>query len=187
VANREHFRAEQWTLDTPKLVFIDESGVHIGMNRQYGWSPAGTQAVIEAKTRGKRLNVVAAIAVDGSRAMMQYEGAMNEERFLEFISEHLASSLNTGDIVVMDGLTIHKMASVREAIESLGCSVLILPAYSPEFNPIEHTWSTFKARLRAIGASIWADLLALARDVWDNLDDSFFPRWVRHCGYAPST
>lgn len=157
------------------------------MNRLYGWSLAGTQAVIQAKGRGKRLNVVAAIALEGSRAMMQYEGAMNEEQFLTFIEDHLGPSLHVGDVVVLDGLNIHKMASVREAIESFGGSVLILPAYSPELNPIEHAWSTFKARLRAIGTTTWAELVSLAKEIWNNLEDHFFVNWIHHCGYVPST
>lgn len=187
MAARESFRGAQPDLDTAKLVFVDEAGVHIGMNRLYGWSPAGTQAVIQAKSRGKRLNVVAAIALDGSRAMMQYEGAMNAERFLMFIADYLGPSLYLGDVVILDGLNIHKMDTVREAIESFGGSVLILPAYSPELNPIEHAWSTFKARLRAIGTTTWAELVSLAREIWDNLEDSFFVNWIRHCGYTPST
>jgi hypothetical protein len=137
VEAREAFRDAQPDFDTTTLVFIDEAGVNAGVNRLYGWSLAGTQAVIEAKTRGRRLNVVAAIALDGSRAMMQYEGGMNEQLFLTFIGQHLGPSLNTGDVVVLDGLNIHKMVSVREAIESFGGW---LPLHRARYSSSELMW-----------------------------------------------
>jgi transposase len=157
------------------------------MNRLYGWAPCGVTPMITRSTRGKRLNIVGAIAHDGPRGVMTYEGSMNEARFLLYIQAHLGPALNKGDTVVLDGMSVHKMKSVADAIASYGASVLILPPYSPELNPIEHTWSTLKARLRAVGAGSWKELVRLTQQIWDELPATFFPAWVEHCGYLPST
>lgn len=171
----------------PSLVFLDEFGVQPGMNRLYGWSLCGRPPVITRQVRAKRLNGVGAMALDGPRALMTYTGSMDEARMLEFVHDHLGPALNVGDTVVMDGLRVHTMASVLAAIESYGATVLILPPYSPELNPIEMVWSVIKARLRAMGGVAWQELESTLRALWDTLEREFFPRWIKHCGYAQST
>jgi transposase len=128
------------------------------------------------------------MGVDGPRALMTYEGTMNTAVMLEFTETHLAPTLRSGDVVVMDGLNIHKNQAGQGLIEKEGASVVILPAYSPELNPIEHLWSTLKARMRAIGCSDWSNLSKQVHDIWDKLSADFYPSWVRNCGYqvAPS-
>jgi transposase len=53
-----------------------------------------------------------------------------------------------GDIVIADNLGSHKVAGVREAIEAKGASLMFLPAYSPDLNPIEQVFAKLKALLR---------------------------------------
>ena len=174
-------------MDPKKLIFVDEAGFIDEMNRLYGWAPRGEQAVISAKIRGKRLSVVGAMAMDGPRGMMTFTGSMNTGRMLEYVENHLGPNIVEGDIVVLDGMSAHKSVQVREAIEAYGGSVLILPPYSPELNPIEHLWSTLKARVRALGTSSWDELVGLVEKVWKELDIGFYKNWVRNCGYLPST
>jgi transposase len=175
-------------MDTNRLVFLDKSGVNRGMNRLYGWSPVGEQVIIIRSTRGKRLSFVGAMAVDGPRTLMTYAGTMNTAVMLEFTETHLAPTLRSGDVVVMDGRNIHKNQTVRELIEKAGARVVILPAYSPELNPIECLWSTLKAKMRAVGCSDWSTLANQVNDIWNKLSAYFYPSWVRNCGYqvAPS-
>lgn len=173
-------------MDASKLVFVDETAARCSMNRLYGWAPTGETPVIKRCAHGKRLSIVGAIALDGPRAHMTYTGTMNGDRMVEFVNEHLGPTLQPGDIVVLDGLRVHRMTKVREAIEAFGATPLILPPYSPELNPIEHAWSTFKARLRAIATQSWVELCSLVERIWDELEP-FCSGWVRHCGYAAST
>ena len=158
------------------------------MNRLYGWAPVGEQAVILAETKGKRLSVIGTMGERGPQAMMSYEGSLNEKRMLTYIADHLGPTLKKGDIVVMDGLRVHKTKAVLAALESYGATALILPPYSPELNPIEPLWSTMKARIRAVGASTWEELVDRVALTWNTMDLAFFPHWVSACGYrAPST
>ncbi len=157
------------------------------MNRIYGWSQAGERPMIIRRVRGKRLNMVGAIATDGVRCALQYEGSMNAELFLRFVLEILCPTLRKGETVVLDGVNFHKKLEVREAINAVGANLMILPPYSPEWNPIESAWSTWKARLRRLGAATWESLKETAQQVWENLDLHFFPAWIKNCGYTPST
>lgn len=171
-------------MPTSKLIFIDETGFIVGMNRLYGWSRRGEQAIISRKTRGKRLSVVGAMSLDGSRGMMTLEGTLNTEKMLTFVEEHLGPNIQEGDIVVMDGCSVHKSTKVREAIEKHGGKVLILPPYSPDYNPIEHLWSTMKARVRAVGCESWGALKELVDTTWSGIEAEFFGNWIKNCGYS---
>ncbi|RWN50544.1 transposase, partial [Mesorhizobium sp.] len=78
-----------------------------------------------------------------------YDGAMNGNVFLAYVEQVLVPTLSEGDVVVMDNLPAHKAAGVRDAIEAAGASLLYLPPYSPDFNPIENAFAKLKALLRA--------------------------------------
>src|SRR5260370_16598472 len=76
------------------------------------------------------------------------EGAMNGPMFLAYVKQGLVPTLKRGDIVVMDNLPAHKVAGIEQAIEAAGATLLYLPPYSPDFNPIEPAFSKVKAHLR---------------------------------------
>lgn len=154
------------------------------MTREYARGPSGERVIgIVPRNRGTVLTVVGAIALDGVRAMMAYEGGTSAEAFLRFAREALVPSLHRGDVVVMDNLGAHRAVGVREAIEAAGARVLYLPPYHPELNPIELAWSKLKALLKTIGAR---DLQALASAIKltkNRLTSSDMEGWYRHCGY----
>lgn len=83
---------------------------------------------------------------------MTLDGPMNAVAFQAYVEQVLAPTLNPGDIVVMDNLPAHKGAAVRAAIEACGASLVLLPPYSPDFNPIENAYAKFKSRLRQAAA-----------------------------------
>lgn len=94
--------------------------------------------------------MIGAIALDGFRGFMTVNAGTSTDVFLAFVQQELAPNLRGGDIVVMDNLSAHKTAVVREAIEAAGAAALFLPPYSPEFNPIERTWAKLKDILRRL-------------------------------------
>jgi transposase len=75
-------------------------------------------------------------------------GSINGELFRAWVEQHLAPALRTGDVVVMDNLSSHKVAGVRQAIEAAGAELRYLPPYSPDLNPIELAFAEFKKLLR---------------------------------------
>jgi transposase len=156
------------------------------MTRKYAWGQSGHRVVDAVpRQRGKVLTVVAAIALDGLRAIMAYEGGTTKEVFRRFVDEALVPSLRPGDVVVMDNLGAHRAYGICDAIEAAGATVLYLPPYHPELNPIESAWSKWKQLLRKRAARSYRDL-AIALDQTKNLlTDSDLRGWYQHAGVLP--
>jgi transposase len=94
----------------------------------------------------KTTTFTGALRLTGMTAPFVYDGAMNGNVFQAYVSQVLAPTLAPGDIVVMDNLPAHKAAGVRDAIEAAGATLLYLPPYSPDFNPIENAFAKLKAQ-----------------------------------------
>jgi len=168
-----------------RLVFVDETGTNVTLTPLYGRALVGKRAVGKVpRNHRTNLTVVGAIALDGVRCLMAYEGGTTKVAFLRFTREALVPSLRRGDIVVMDNLSSHYAQGVREAIEEAGCSLLYLPPYSPELNPIEHTWSKLKALLRRAEARTLRTLSAAIAVSSSEISRSDLSGWFNHCGYS---
>lgn len=83
-------------------------------------------------------------------APLVFEGTCNKSLFEAYVREILIKELKAGQIVIMDNISFHKTAAVKELIESVGCTILFLPIYSPDLNPIEHYWFKIKNQIRKI-------------------------------------
>jgi transposase len=155
------------------------------MTRETAWSLCGTRAVGEVpRQRGKTLTVVGAIALDGVRAMMAYEGGTDRTAFLRFVHDALVPTLRRGDVVVWDNLGAHKAHGVREAIEAVGASILWLPPYHPELNPIELAWTKLKRLLRAAAARSYQALACALKHATELITPHDTAGWLRHCGHG---
>lgn len=183
IAAREAFAREQPGLDAAALVFIDESGVDAAMSRSHGWSPLGTTPTIERPLHGHRISLMGAIALDGPRALREVDGYVNGAEFIAFLREDLGPNLKPGDIVVMDGPRIHRVAGVAEALAERGATALYLPAYSPEYNPIEMTWAWLKRLLRTAAPRKLALLRQRVGELWRTVSDTLCRGWIEHDGY----
>lgn len=154
------------------------------MTRTHGRAPVG-ERVIERIPHGRweTTTFLGALRSTGFIAPVCVDGAINGPLFLAWIRQHLCPELQEGDIVVMDNLSSHKVQGVREAIEAVGASVRYLPAYSPDFNPIELAFSKFKKLLRDGAARTSEALWNLCGRVLDLFDESECRKYFRHCGY----
>lgn len=152
-AARTLWRCSQADLDPKRLVFIDETGTKTNMARLYGRAPRG-QRLVAAIPHGhwKTVTFVAALRHDRIAAPMTVPRAMNGIIFTTWIEQVLLPTLEPGDIVIMDNLPAHKVAGVRHAIQHVGAVLQYLPAYSPDFNPIEQLFAKLKANLRKAAA-----------------------------------
>ena len=150
-----------------RFVFLDESGIRVGMKRTHGRSAPGYRITDHASAgRWETHTVTAAIRIGGVAAAMITRRAINSITFLGFIERFLCPTLSPGDIVVMDNLAVHKVKGVEEAIGAVGAKPLYLPPYSPDLNPIEMAWSKMKALIRAKSPPTFRKLV---RSVGDTL------------------
>ena len=104
------------------------------------------------RNRGRNTTLLASITLGGMGETMAVEGSTNREVFEAYVEHVLAPTLEAGQMVIMDNLCAHKPARVRELIEGRGCELVYLPAYSPDFNPIEEAFSKIKGILHRAGA-----------------------------------
>ena len=133
------------------------------MTRNYGRAPRG-QRVNEATPQGRWqiLTMLAALTTRGLEAPMTIAEATDGDIFLAYLEQVLCPRLRPGQVVIMDNLSVHQVAGVRERIEAVGARLLYLPPYSPDFNPIEPAWSKVKQILRSLKART-ADALEAAQ------------------------
>jgi transposase len=174
-------------LDPERLVFIDETWAKTNMTRPRGRSPKGTRLVAKVPYgHWKTTTFLAALRISGLTAPLVIDGAVNGELFLAYVRQQLAPTLCPDDIVIMDNLASHKKAGVREAIESVGATVLYLPPYSPDFNPIENAFSKFKWLLKSTAERTVAALWKRCGELLDAITATESCNYFRHCGYRQS-
>ena len=166
-------------------VFIDESGVATNLARRYGRA-AGGRRVRGTVPHGQweRLTLLGGLTLGGLTACLAVEGATDALVMRAFVTHALVPTLRPGQVVVLDNLSAHKDAEVRRRIEAAGCTLLFLPPYSPDFNPIEHAWSKLKALLRGVGARTVDALHAALAALIDAITPDDARGYFHHCGYA---
>ena len=121
---------------------------------------------------------------DGLRVPWLIEGAMETTTFEWYITEQLAPQLAPGQVVVLDNLSAHKAARIRQALEARGCELLFLPPYSPDFTPIEQAFSKLKAILRGLGARTREALEQAVGVAIETITRADAVAWFAHAGYT---
>lgn len=127
---------------------------------------------------------LAAMRSTGLFAPLVIDGAVNGEIFREYVRQHLAPQLKSGDIVLMDNLSSHKVSGVAEAIRSAGAELVYLPPYSPDKNPIEMVFSKFKNEIRKQAPRTKAECDRLCGESLDWFTEVECDNYIRHAGYA---
>jgi len=188
--------ARQWwadevlpNLDPNRTVFVDETGANTKQDRTRGYAPKG-EPVVGRVPHGhyKSLTFTAALRADGLTAAQVLDGAMTGDRFVAYVERVLVPTLRPGDVVVMDNLPCHKRAGVRKAIEAAGCRLLYLPAYSPDYNPIERAFAKLKRVLRTDAHRTVPRLEVGLRSARTLFRPAECAGYIRHCGYGmPAT
>jgi transposase len=176
----------QLDLDPAKLVFIDETGLSTKMARLRGRAPRGERCRAGVPHgHWKTTTFTGALRLTGMTAPFVYDGAMNGNVFVAYVEQVLVPTLSEGDVVVMDNLPAHKAAGVRDAIEAAGASLLYLPPYSPDFNPIENAFSKLKALLRAKAERTIKALWDAVGPLLDLFTPAECANYFKAAGYEP--
>ena len=126
--------------------------------------------------------MLGAIRLDGMAAAATVNCATDAEVFHAFVTQALAPVLRPGDVVLWDGLSAHKAAHVEAVLAQRQATLMQLPPYSPDLNPIEPCWSKVKECVRAIGARDIGALRAAAAKGFARVTSTDARGWFEHCG-----
>jgi transposase len=172
-------------MDPTAFVFLDETGATTNMARRYGWSARG-ERLVDAAPHGhwKTTTFLAGLRSSGIVAPLVLDGPMTGEAFLAYVQQFLAPELKPGDVVVMDNLSAHKVAGVAEAIRAAGASLMYLPPYSPDLNPIEQAFAKLKALLRKAAARTREALWTTIGQLLDTFSPDECQNYLTNSGYA---
>jgi len=183
-------RRTQWKEDQPKqeasrLIFIDETWAKTNMTRVRGRAPLGERLVAKVPHgHWMTTTLVAALGIEGMRCSTVVDGPINADVFGAFVGQVLCPELRPGDIVVMDNLPSHKGAPIRRMIEARGATLVYLPPYSPDLNPIEMIFAKIKQALRSLACRTQDALWGAMQSVLDLVSPSDSLNCFRHCGYT---
>lgn len=183
-ARRAAWRAEAAPLPPEDLVFLDETGSHLGYTPTHARAPRGERAyAVTKQNRGENKTVLAALTLDGPGPIMRFDGPMTADRFEAYVIHRLVPTLRPGQIVVLDNLSAHHSERARAAIEACGARLWHLPPYSPDFNPIEEAFSKVKQLLRRAKARTEDALRSATWAAFATITTTDIAGWFSHCGY----
>jgi transposase len=173
-------------VDPGRLVFVDECSTNVRMVPLRARAPKGERALGKAPRNWKEnVTLVSSISLtEGVGASMSVEGSADGEAFLLYVEHFLCPTLERGQIVVMDNLSVHKMRRVGELIEECGCTLVYLPPYSPDFNPIEQAFSKVKGLIRKAKARTFEALVEATGQALSAVTAKDTHGFFGHCGFG---
>lgn len=155
------------------------------MTRLYGRSAKGERVVETVpQNYGENITMLATLSFSGIEAPMTINGAVDGIVFKVYVEKVLCPTLKSGDVVIMDNLPAHKVAGIRELIETCGAKLIYLPPYSPDLNPIEKCWSKIKTYLRKAKSRTREELEKALREALLLITEQDALGWFKSCGYA---
>ena len=173
------------TLPSGRLIFVDEFAVQLGMTRTHARAPRGVRAeVTESWERGPHYSVIGALRLRGLATSMMIGGAFDQAAFDAFVEHFLVPELRPGDQVWCDRVRFHFSARAQALIEAAGARLEHLPAYSPQFNPLEECISKIKALLRTWTADTERRLRQALKKAIARVLPADIRGWFTHCGYV---
>jgi transposase len=184
MAAREAWPDRLADVPTENLVFVDETGTNTTMQRTHGYAPKGERLVGYApQGEWTTVTFVGALTVAGMVAPWAQPEAMTKAVFTAWVEQFLVPALRPGMVVVMDNLSCHKGEAIELAIAAAGCRLEYLPAYSPDFNPIEKAFSQFKRVIRSAAARTVEGVYEAMKDAIDQISPTHCRNYFHHCGY----
>jgi transposase len=134
--------------------------------------------------RWRTTTMISSIRLDGTTACMTIDCPTDTDVFRTYVAEVLCPTLHKGDLVIMDNLAPHKSGPTLDLIKEAGAQAVFLPAYSPDFNPIEKMWSKVKNTLRSTEARTPEDLQTAIGQALAKVTAKDARNWFASCGYS---
>jgi transposase len=174
-------------LEPARLVFIDETWAKDNMTRLRGRCRRGQRLIGKVPmARWQTTTFLAALRIDRMTAPMVLDGPIDGEWFRAYVEQVLCPILGAGDIVILDNLGSHRSDKIRQAIEAHGATLLYLPKYSPDLNPIENAFAKLKAALRRAAARSTEALWTCIGQIIGTYTPRECANYFRAAGYDPS-
>jgi transposase len=171
-----------------RIGFIDETSLKTNMAKTTGWAPRGARLVDHAPFGSWQTQTfIAALRHDRLDAPWVIDGPINRELFDLYIETQLAPTLQPGDVVILDNLSVHKSPRAAQTLRAIGCWFLPLPPYSPDLNPIEMAFAKLKALLRKAAARTYDDLWKAVGHVCDLFTEDECLNYFIAAGYEPDS
>jgi transposase len=181
---RAAFALRQTTLDATQLVVLDEFGSNLDLHPIQAWAPIGERA-ISAVPRNTPVNTttIAAITHQGMGPALLVEGGVDQLTFSAYLEQVLAPTLQPGQVVLADNLSAHKSDRAQAIVAGCGCTLVYLPAYSPDYSPIELAFAQIKADLRRAAARTRDALERAIATALAQITAADARAFFQHCGY----
>jgi transposase len=184
-AARAAWRTQEALTAATRYVFVDECGMQTNMTPRYARAPRGERAYGHVpRNHHRNTTLFASLSAGGMGECMAVEGAADGDAFVAYLREFLVPMLVPGQVVVLDNLSVHKDLRVAPLIAIAGCRLCYLPAYSPDFNPIEMAFSKIKTAMRREEARTHDALVDALGLVLDTITQADVIGWYRHAGYS---
>jgi transposase len=168
-----------------RLVFIDETSVKTNMTPLRGRSLKGERLMADAPFgKWQTQTFVAGLRCHELVAPWIIEGAMDARTFDIYVRTQLAPSLERGDVVILDNLSVHKSPRAAQALAERGAWFLFLPKYSPDLNPIEMAFAKLKTLLRRAKARTYDALWRAVGDICQLFEPQECWNYLKNAGYV---
>ncbi len=167
-------------------MFLDETGAWLDMPRLYGWAKT-CERLTDTVTKGRKgkVSLIAAVSTQGlaTQRCFHFDGVVDGAAFSTYLEQVLVPSLKPGSVVIMDNFSVHHSQQVRRTIEQAGCTLVYLPTYSPDLNPIELVFAKVKAFLRQARAQTPEALKETFTRALQCVTPQDVQACFKHCGY----
>ena len=184
-AARAAWRTQEALTAARRYLFVDECGMQTNMTPRYARAPRGERAYGSVpRNHHKNTTIFACLTAQGMGECMAIEGAADGEAFVAYLRHFLVPTLIPGQVVVLDNLSVHKDARVAPLLAAAGCRLCYLPAYSPDFNPIELAFSKIKTAMRQVEARTHDAVVDALGPVLDTVTPADVVGWYHHAGYS---
>lgn len=166
-------------------MYLDESGIHTEMSRDYGRSPAGQRVYEGRRLRPQaknKLTLIGALSLKGLLAPCELPGNLTGDSFYAYVRDFLIPELTPGQIVILDNLACHKVAGITDLLEQAGIAWRYLPPYSPDLSAIEECWSKVKAYLKGQAERTVEGVRKALLESFERVTEADIVGWFRHAG-----
>lgn len=181
---RALFRAVQAGFDADEVVILDEFGSNLDFTRRYARVARGQRAYEQApRNTPGNTTTVASLTNRGMGPALVLSGSLTRAAFEAYVEHVLGPTLRAGQVIVLDNATAHHGGRIARLLAARGCQIVYLPAYSPDFSPIELAFSKVKAYLRRLKARSREALEQAIAQALAAISAADARGFFAHCGY----